>query len=75
MLHIAAQRADAACARALLEYGADPRGLNSNGHTAISYAREVLQASPRDAEGVVQGRIDATLALLEAAEAAAAAAP
>ena len=73
MLHLAAERADAACARALLEYGADPRGLQPEGQTPLVYAREVLQAVPRDAEGVVQARIDATLALLGAAEAAAAA--
>ena len=75
MLHLAAVRADAACARALLEYGADPHVLGKYGSTPSAYARQNLQAAPRDAEGAVQARIDAMLALLEAAEAAAAAAP
>jgi hypothetical protein len=35
--------------------------------TAVVYARQMFEAVPRDAEGAVQARIDATLALLEAA--------
>ena len=71
-LHLGAAWGNADTLYALLEYGADPHGLQPEGQTPLVYAREVLQAVPRDAEGVVQARIDATLALLEAAEAAAA---
>eukprot|EP01047_Picozoa_sp_COSAG01_P001091 COSAG01_NODE_23_length_37704_cov_30.005877_31_plen_553_part_00 len=68
-LHKAAARADPALVRALLEAGADPRAVDQSARVttharALPHAQGAFGAIARDAAGVVQGRIDATVALL-----------
>ena len=66
-LHCAASRVSPKIVRALLEGGASPTARNQQGNSVLAYAKSSVGALERDAEGMVQARVDATMALLRAA--------